>query len=93
LGQVGVLSWVKLFEHTTAAGVGVVGIRVLAGGALSGSTERHPIASPPPEPIGSAVSYERAATHSAIRQMPCSRCQSVRSSAGGRGPAGSRISN
>jgi L-galactose dehydrogenase/L-glyceraldehyde 3-phosphate reductase len=31
----------------------VVGIRVLAGGALSGSTERHPIASPPPEPIGS----------------------------------------
>ena len=40
----------KLFEHTKAAGVGVVGIRVLAGGALSGSAERHPIASPPPEP-------------------------------------------
>jgi hypothetical protein len=37
---------------------GVVGIRVLAGGALSGSTDRHPIARPPPEPIGSAVSYE-----------------------------------
>jgi aryl-alcohol dehydrogenase-like predicted oxidoreductase len=36
----------------------VVGIRVLAGGALSGSAERHPIASPPPEPIGSAMSYE-----------------------------------
>jgi aryl-alcohol dehydrogenase-like predicted oxidoreductase len=48
----------RLFDHTTAAGVGVVGIRVLAGGALSGSTERHPIASPPPEPIGSAISYE-----------------------------------
>ncbi len=47
----------RLFDHTTAAGVGVVGIRVLAGGALSGSTERHPIASPPPEPIGSAMSY------------------------------------
>jgi aryl-alcohol dehydrogenase-like predicted oxidoreductase len=30
---------------------------VLAGGALSGSPERHPIASPPPEPIGSASSY------------------------------------
>src|SRR6516225_9951314 len=44
----------RLFDHTVAAGVGVVGIRVLAGGALSGSTERHPIASPPPEPIGSA---------------------------------------
>jgi L-galactose dehydrogenase/L-glyceraldehyde 3-phosphate reductase len=33
-------------------GVGLVGIRVLGGGALSG-TERHPIASPPPELIGS----------------------------------------
>jgi aryl-alcohol dehydrogenase-like predicted oxidoreductase len=40
-----------------AAGVGVIGIRVLAGGALSGSAERHPIASPPPEPIGSATGY------------------------------------
>ena len=36
----------------------MVGIRVLAGGALSGSAERHPIASPPPEPIGSATSYD-----------------------------------
>jgi aryl-alcohol dehydrogenase-like predicted oxidoreductase len=48
----------RLFDHTTAAGVGVIGIRVLAGGALSGSTARDPIASPPPEPIGSAMSYE-----------------------------------
>ena len=48
----------RLFDATLAAGVGVVGIRVLAGGALSGSAERHPIASPPPEPIGSAMSYE-----------------------------------
>ena len=48
----------RLFEHTKAAGVGVVGIRVLAGGALSGSAERHPIASPPPEPIGSALNYD-----------------------------------
>src|ERR1043166_1821612 len=47
----------RLFDHTKAAGVGVVGIRVLAGGALSGSTERPPIASPAPEPIGSAMSY------------------------------------
>ena len=47
----------RLFDHTVAAGVGVVGIRVLAGGALSGSAERHPIASPPPEPIGSALDY------------------------------------
>ena len=48
----------QLFDHTQAAGVGVVGIRVLAGGALSGSAERHPIASPPPKPIGSATSYD-----------------------------------
>jgi aryl-alcohol dehydrogenase-like predicted oxidoreductase len=48
----------KLFEHTQAAGTGVVGIRVLAGGALSGSAERHPIASPAPDPIGSAKSYD-----------------------------------
>ena len=48
----------RLFDHTRAASVGVVGIRVLAGGALSGSAERHPIASPPPEPIGSAMRYD-----------------------------------
>ena len=48
----------RLFDHTNAAGVGVVGIRVLAGGALSGSAERHPIAGPAPEPIGSAMSYD-----------------------------------
>lgn len=47
-----------LLDHTKAAGVGVIGIRVLAGGALSGSAERHPIASAPPPPIGSAYSYE-----------------------------------
>jgi aryl-alcohol dehydrogenase-like predicted oxidoreductase len=48
----------RLFERTQAAGTGVIGIRVLAGGALSGTAERHPIASPPPAPIGSAASYE-----------------------------------
>jgi aryl-alcohol dehydrogenase-like predicted oxidoreductase len=48
----------RLFEHTNVAGVGVIGIRVLAGGALSGSAERHPIASPPPEPIGSSHRYD-----------------------------------
>ena len=47
-----------LFDNAKAAGVGVIGIRVLAGGALSGTAERHPIASPPPEPIGSARSYD-----------------------------------
>src|SRR5437667_11114907 len=48
----------RMFDHTKIAGVGVVGIRVLAGGALSGSAERHPIAGPAPEPIGSAMSYD-----------------------------------
>jgi aryl-alcohol dehydrogenase-like predicted oxidoreductase len=59
----------RLFDATQAAGVGVVGIRVLAGGALSGSTERHPIAGPAPEPIGSAMSYD-ADVDRARRLMP-----------------------
>jgi aryl-alcohol dehydrogenase-like predicted oxidoreductase len=59
----------RLFGHTRKAGAGVIGIRVLAGGALSGSAERHPIASPPPEPIGSAMSYE-ADVMRARRLMP-----------------------
>ena len=59
----------KLFDHTEKAGTGVVGIRVLAGGALSGSDARHPIASPPPEPIGSAMSYD-ADLFRARRLMP-----------------------
>jgi aryl-alcohol dehydrogenase-like predicted oxidoreductase len=59
----------RLFDHTEASGVGVVGIRVLAGGALSGSAERHPIAGLAPEPIGSAMSYD-ADIDRARRLMP-----------------------
>jgi aryl-alcohol dehydrogenase-like predicted oxidoreductase len=59
----------RLFDRTKAAGTGVVCIRVLAGGALSGSAERHPIASPAPEPIGSAMSYD-ADVARARRLMP-----------------------
>lgn len=59
----------RLLDHTKTAGTGVIGIRVLAGGALSGSAERHPIASPPPEPIGSAMSYD-ADVARARRLMP-----------------------
>jgi len=59
----------QIFAHTQTAGVGVVGIRVLAGGALSGAEDRHPIASPPPEPIGSALSYD-ADLARARRLMP-----------------------
>ena len=59
----------RLFDRTREAGVGVVGIRVLAGGALSGSAVRHPMASPAPEPIGSAMSYD-ADIDRARRLMP-----------------------
>ena len=59
----------RLLEHTQTAGVGVIGIRVLAGGALSGSADRHPIASPPPEPIGSALSFDADVVR-ARRLMP-----------------------
>jgi hypothetical protein len=59
----------RLFDHTRVAGVSVIGIRVLAGGALSGSAARHPIASPPPEPIGSAMNYD-ADVARARRLMP-----------------------
>ena len=47
----------SLLAHTKAANMGVINIRVLAGGALSGSEERHALASPPPDPIGSGSSY------------------------------------
>ena len=47
----------NLLAHTKAAVMGVINFRVLAGGALSGSAERHANASPPPEPIGSGSSY------------------------------------
>jgi aryl-alcohol dehydrogenase-like predicted oxidoreductase len=59
----------RMFDHTLAADVGVVGIRVLAGGALSGVAERHPIASSPPDPIGSAHTYD-ADLERARRLMP-----------------------
>jgi aryl-alcohol dehydrogenase-like predicted oxidoreductase len=61
--------YARLFDRTEAAGTGVIAIRVLAGGALSGSAERHPVASPPPEPIGSAQSYD-ADLARARRLMP-----------------------
>lgn len=55
----------RLLDRLQAAGMGAVGIRVLAGGALSGAAQRHPVASPAPAPMGSGQSYaedsERAA--------------------------------
>src|SRR6516164_235697 len=47
----------NLLAHTKAADMGVIAIRVLAAGALSGTEERHPLGSPSVEPIGSGGSY------------------------------------
>jgi aryl-alcohol dehydrogenase-like predicted oxidoreductase len=46
-----------ILDKTAAAGVGTIGIRVLAGGALSGRTERNPIGAAVVEPIGSGRDY------------------------------------
>jgi aryl-alcohol dehydrogenase-like predicted oxidoreductase len=46
-----------LLGHAEAADMGIIVIRVLAGGALSGTAERHPLGSPPPAPIGSGATY------------------------------------
>src|SRR6266508_3151567 len=43
-------------------GVGTIGIRVLAGGALSGQAARHPVAIPAVEPIASGPDYATDAT-------------------------------
>ena len=47
----------NLLAHTRAASVGVIAIRVLAAGALSGAKARHPLGSPSVEPIGSGSDY------------------------------------
>ncbi len=47
----------RLILHAAEADVGVIAIRVLAGGALSGTEARHPVAAPTVEPIASGPSY------------------------------------
>jgi aryl-alcohol dehydrogenase-like predicted oxidoreductase len=47
----------NLLAHTKAGDMGVINIRVLAAGALSGTEDRHPLGSPSVEPIGSGGSY------------------------------------
>lgn len=47
----------RLIDEAGAQGVGVIAIRVLAGGALSGVMARHPVAAPAPNPIASADDY------------------------------------
>jgi aryl-alcohol dehydrogenase-like predicted oxidoreductase len=47
----------NLLARAHESGVGTIGIRVLAGGALSGVETRHPLGMPSVDPIGSASSY------------------------------------
>jgi aryl-alcohol dehydrogenase-like predicted oxidoreductase len=48
----------QLMRRARENGVGVIGIRVLAAGALTAIAERHPTAMPSVPPIGSSASYE-----------------------------------
>jgi L-galactose dehydrogenase/L-glyceraldehyde 3-phosphate reductase len=47
----------RLLPRCRERGIGTILIRVAAGGALSGVEARHPIASPPPEPISTGADY------------------------------------
>ncbi len=49
----------NLIARAQASDVGTIGIRVLAGGALSGTETRHPLSMQKVDPIGSASSYAR----------------------------------
>ncbi len=50
-------NFADLLAHTKAAEMGVIAIRVLAAGALSGSEDRHPLGSPRVDPIGTGRDY------------------------------------
>jgi aryl-alcohol dehydrogenase-like predicted oxidoreductase len=47
----------RLIEHAAQQEMGVVAIRILAGGALSGALERHPVAAKSVNPIASEQAY------------------------------------
>lgn len=59
----------KLLAHAATDDIGVIGIRVLAGGALSGSESRGPIGTAVVEPIASGESYA-ADVAAALRLRP-----------------------
>lgn len=48
----------QLIDRCASNGLGTIAIRMLAGGALSGVVERHPVASKFVNPIGSEPTYE-----------------------------------
>ena len=47
----------QLLDTSAKHGVGAIGVRVLAGGALSGSESRNPLGMPVVDPIGSDTDY------------------------------------
>ena len=47
----------QLIDRAAQQEIGVIAIRILAGGALSGATERHPVASTGVNPIASEQEY------------------------------------
>jgi aryl-alcohol dehydrogenase-like predicted oxidoreductase len=47
----------QLIDHAAQEEMGVIAIRILAGGALSGTTDRHPIAAQSVNPIASEQAY------------------------------------
>jgi aryl-alcohol dehydrogenase-like predicted oxidoreductase len=47
----------QIIDQAAQRGMGVIAIRILAGGALSGTPERHPVASPSVNPIASGAVY------------------------------------
>jgi aryl-alcohol dehydrogenase-like predicted oxidoreductase len=53
----------RLLEHTRQQQMGVIAIRALAAGALSGSEARHPVAVPTVSPIGSGPDYATDVRH------------------------------
>jgi aryl-alcohol dehydrogenase-like predicted oxidoreductase len=53
----------RLLDRARQRGVGAINIRVLAGGALSGTTERHALAMPTVAPIASADDYATDVEH------------------------------
>ncbi len=59
----------QLLSVAERHGVGTIGVRVLAGGALSGSEDRHPLGIPSVDPIGSGRDYA-ADVASALRFQP-----------------------
>ena len=52
----------RLAQRSAEKNMGVIVIRVLAGGALSGTEVRHPIASPAPAPMGTGRDYREDLT-------------------------------